>query len=68
MKLKKDAKTGEMRLVYVGKGTPSSDAVWLRVAPGETVSVNGKAVRPNASGGLLARVGDEIASSQVKTL
>ena len=68
VKLKKDAKTGETRLVYIGKGTPSSDAVWLRVAPGETVSVNGKAVRPNASGGLLAHVGDEIASSQVKTL
>ena len=39
-----------------------SDAVWLRVAPDEAVSVNGGSVRPNAYGGIRARVGDVIVS------
>ncbi len=59
VKLKTDAKTGMTKLVYTGKGTPSSDAVWLRVAPGETVSVNGKAVRPNIHCGICGEHGGD---------
>ena len=35
--------------------------IWLRLKPGEKVSVNGKDAVPNASGAVLAHTGDTIA-------
>ena len=35
--------------------------IWLRLKPGEKVSVNGKDAAPNASGAVLAHTGDTIA-------
>ena len=35
--------------------------IWLRLKPGEKVSVNGKDAVPNASGAVLAHAGDTIA-------
>lgn len=37
-----------------------TDEVWLRVAPSEKVSVNGKPATPNKYGAILARVGDTV--------
>jgi len=34
--------------------------IWLRLAPGEKVSVNGKPATPNAHNAILAHTGDSV--------
>lgn len=62
VQLKTDKTTGVTKLVYTGKGEPKDDEIWLRVAPGETVTLNGKTATPNAYGGVLAHIGDVVVS------
>ena len=56
-------KEGEYRLVFAEKpkGICEPGEIWLRLKPGEKVSVNGKDAAPNASGAVLAHTGDTIA-------
>lgn len=49
-----------MPLVWTGKDQPADSQIWLRVAPEESVTVNGKPAKPNEFGGLLVRFGDKI--------
>ena len=56
-------KPGEYRLIFAEKPKDICEPgeIWLRLKPGETVSVNGKDAVPNASGAVLAHTGDTIA-------
>ena len=54
---------GVYRLVFSEKPKDICEPgeIWLRLNPGEKVSVNGKDAAPNASGAVLAHTGDTIA-------
>ena len=53
---------GEFRLVFAEKpkGICEPGEIWLRLAPGEKVEVNGKPAEPNAQNAVLAHTGDTI--------
>ncbi len=55
-------KPGEFRLVLSDKPRDICEPgeIWLRLAPGEKVLVNGKSAKPNACNAVLARTGDSI--------
>ena len=56
-------KPGEYRLVFAEKPKDICDPgeIWLRLAPGEKVEVNGKPAAPNAQNAVRAHTGDTIA-------
>lgn len=58
-KLKKSGEN-EFMLEWTGKDQPADSQIWLRVAPEESVTVNGTPAKPNEFGGLLVRFGDKI--------
>ena len=55
-------KPGEYRLVFAEKPKDICEPgeIWLRLAPGEKVEVNGKPAAPNAQNAVLAHTGDTI--------
>lgn len=53
---------GAFALVPKAKDKEVSGEIWLRVAPDEKVSVNGKPATPNKYGAILVRVGDTMVS------
>ena len=57
-----DGRPGAYRLVLSEKPGDVCEPgeIWLRLAPGEMASVNGKDATPNASGAILAHTGDTI--------
>lgn len=58
-------KTGDGRFVLEktprAKASDDSGEIWIRLAPGEKASVNGKPAVPNAHGAFPVRLGDTIA-------